>query len=476
MSQDAAPDFTTEPDPKDAATGKYFQVHVPNFTKVATPSGTKRDAYLRIGSMAKFADGDRGKELFEQFTGFAADSGVEWHERDASGEGVARPVRYGFDGETAVFATKTQEEKRAALLAGAAWRDHCDGNRVTTTSGDKVEIVGGNYHLLVLGRAASADGASFDDHSGGNHIDGTVSPPQTVTSIRYTSTYDGGDWAFVEESRKTSVHEIFTGEFREDFCGPRRTSVVGMLTEPVRAELFVDGVLGGGLRGGNPLSAIEAIAASDGGPTVSADANPDIVDITLAQKITEYTGAAASPVTSITSKTFAGTLSESTTVTGQSDEKLTVGGILTTTRTVGLTLTENTTVTGAYTENRVGGSITDTITAAGTYMESKSFSTSQTFATGNFAFEMTHLATKMTLETIVAELCVKAIGYDLQLQVGKHSELFVGFHSEVTLGRRNEIVAGSEVEFTAADTWQAGTRMSTIAATVTNSALAYFLG
>ncbi|MBM4359371.1 MAG: hypothetical protein FJ096_14810 [Deltaproteobacteria bacterium] len=201
MSQDAVPDFTTEADPKDATSGKYFQIRVPNFTKEASTSATKRDGYLRIGSMAKFADTDRGSFLWEQFTGFAADNGIDEHTRDNKGEPVDRQVRYDTQGRLNDVASRSIDDQRTVrkevLLAEAAWRDHCDGNRITTTSGDKVEIVGGNYQLVVLGRAPDASGSSRDEHSGGNHIDGTVSPPQTVTKISYTPKYTGGSWSMV---------------------------------------------------------------------------------------------------------------------------------------------------------------------------------------------------------------------------------------------------------------------------------------
>jgi hypothetical protein len=38
------------------------------------------------------------------------------------------------------------------LLTKGGWWDHSDGNRVSTTMGDKIEVVQGNYKLVVLGR------------------------------------------------------------------------------------------------------------------------------------------------------------------------------------------------------------------------------------------------------------------------------------------------------------------------------------
>jgi hypothetical protein len=44
------------------------------------------------------------------------------------------------------------ERESALLQTKGGWRDHSDGNRVTTTFGDKIEVIRGNYKLLVLGR------------------------------------------------------------------------------------------------------------------------------------------------------------------------------------------------------------------------------------------------------------------------------------------------------------------------------------
>src|SRR5690606_32659996 len=40
----------------------------------------------------------------------------------------------------------------AKLHARGGWRDHSDGNRITTTYGDKVEVIRGNYKMVILGR------------------------------------------------------------------------------------------------------------------------------------------------------------------------------------------------------------------------------------------------------------------------------------------------------------------------------------
>ena len=55
------------------------------------------------------------------------------------------------------------------LLSRGGWRDHSDGNRISTTYGDKVEVIRGNYKLVVLGRQDDAGNAMGHDMSG-NHV------------------------------------------------------------------------------------------------------------------------------------------------------------------------------------------------------------------------------------------------------------------------------------------------------------------
>jgi hypothetical protein len=44
------------------------------------------------------------------------------------------------------------ESSRGVLHGKGGWRDHTDGNRITTTRGDKIEVIRGNYKMIILGR------------------------------------------------------------------------------------------------------------------------------------------------------------------------------------------------------------------------------------------------------------------------------------------------------------------------------------
>src|SRR6185437_14379995 len=79
-----------------------------------------------------------------------------------------------------------RKAETARLHTKGGWRDHSDGNRITTTRGDKVEVVRGNYQLVVLGRQDDASGETGWDVSGG-HVEGLGGK----SSIEWRKTFDG---------------------------------------------------------------------------------------------------------------------------------------------------------------------------------------------------------------------------------------------------------------------------------------------
>ncbi len=77
--------------------------------------------------------------------------------------------------ETLLDSTDARRLESAQIHTKGGWRDHSDGNRITTTRGDKVEVIRGNYKLVVLGRTdvprspdAGWDNAAGMELSGGN--------------------------------------------------------------------------------------------------------------------------------------------------------------------------------------------------------------------------------------------------------------------------------------------------------------------
>jgi hypothetical protein len=160
--------FITEDQP---TAGKYLLLEVPNFTgDTSSDDNRKMGSYLRLGAAAANA-GDRaqprhtGEDLAGWVQGFADDT----RQRDDphatnhpppeafDPASPANPMRTGSagmpppDSMTPVPLDRRAESR--VLHSKGGWRDHSDGNRITTTRGDKIEVIRGNYKLVVMGRA-----------------------------------------------------------------------------------------------------------------------------------------------------------------------------------------------------------------------------------------------------------------------------------------------------------------------------------
>jgi hypothetical protein len=181
----AVPDVTSAAN----ALLKHYQVSVPNFAEVtqagtATSAGAtaERTSFVRLGS--NFADwtgtvtspilqaeessralaglvGDAAQiTALENLTTETATSAPGVMGADASYfHGFSDDTRFRDPSETTnidgVDKTCTKQVTQAEtlkLLTKGGWWDHTDGNRVTTTGGDKIEVIQGNYKMVVLGR------------------------------------------------------------------------------------------------------------------------------------------------------------------------------------------------------------------------------------------------------------------------------------------------------------------------------------
>jgi hypothetical protein len=204
--------------------GKYLLVGVKGFDEAQTMS-----AYLRLGAASAHAGevgtpSPTGEDLAALVQGFADDDrsrGATPARGTASGQRplddpTLSPAQNVADGvDVAALARET-----AALHHKGGWRDHSDGNRVTTTRGDKVEIISGNYKLLVLGRL-DTDGIDTDadkrkaviqggtgfDLSGGllDNDPGDLADPAAALNIEYTWGPDNhGKWGWTQTTTNGS--------------------------------------------------------------------------------------------------------------------------------------------------------------------------------------------------------------------------------------------------------------------------------
>ena len=110
-----------------------------------------------------------------------------------------------------------------SLFGRGGWHDHTDGNRISTVRGDRVDVIGGNYRMAVLGRRlANADSAparfasSIWESSGGIEVSTSTCQAQ-LTSVYYNQ--ERGDWDLISEWTGVDFIEDFQGVRFERFTG-----------------------------------------------------------------------------------------------------------------------------------------------------------------------------------------------------------------------------------------------------------------
>jgi hypothetical protein len=238
--------------------------------KVPGYDGNSATSYLRLGAVPTGEEpGANLAELIDPNEAFIDDDrnrgGSQPAVDNSGGHGLAKTAR---------------KEESARLHTKGGWRDHSDGNRVTTTTGDKVEVIRGNYKLLVLGRQDDPEKAAAFDVSGGLIQSGDIAPG-SITEIRWVQDVYSGTWHVLEEAEKGAQKTVYHGDIEETFYGNNLIATTGS-EDPT-----------------------QPIALQAGSRAASLKLNPTIVEKTWATKITSDTGSAKTPVPSITETTHA---------------------------------------------------------------------------------------------------------------------------------------------------------------------------
>ncbi len=239
----------------DTINGKFFMIDVPDF-RAGIDGAKSLRSYLRLGVASQNAGNPQNKEdgedlasLVMGFTDDTRDRGLETSREepeDIAEKGGPRAPGHGLTVEQ-------RKERSRQLHKLGGWRDHSDGNRITTTNGDKVEVIRGNYKLIVLGRQAAeldeegeeglekriealehgsaweASGGQVDsaDPAFGQNPEekdrkGAASLYQTALEIRYEWIREGidkGRWKRVQEEGKEE--EEHNGIFEETIFAHR---------------------------------------------------------------------------------------------------------------------------------------------------------------------------------------------------------------------------------------------------------------
>lgn len=343
----------------DGVGGKYILIEAPNFNN-ASDEASAMTSYLRLGAVKDpsiaanpGAPKASGEDLAALVTSFIDDT----RKRDGCPDFVPEAER---------------QAETAKLHSKGGWRDHSDGNRVSTTRGDKVEIIKGNYRMLVLGR--QNDRAGWDVSGGHVGEDGITF--EGSSSIEWVQNYDG-TWKVTENTIKGDVFTTYMGDVKDVYSGNIRDSTTG------------------------------SAAPSKEKP------NPVITDRTWALSIASYTGSAALPVPTITDETWAGTISSTTTAQNISDT--TTATSITSTTTAGV-------ITDTTTANLVSTTIGNIVDTTIGNTVSLIVGTEAEVVTGN-----------MTEVTLGAEESL-TVGLVVDIMVGLMLELTIAGRIELSLG------------------------------------------
>jgi hypothetical protein len=105
--------------------GKHFKIAVPDY-RLTSEAPPIFDSYIRLGASPGDVATEPGWELASIFPNW----GVPPKSLAEDEHGGANKESLHLDG---------------------GWRDHTDGNRISTTMGNKLEVIGGHYRLVVLG-------------------------------------------------------------------------------------------------------------------------------------------------------------------------------------------------------------------------------------------------------------------------------------------------------------------------------------
>ena len=375
-------------------------------------------SYLRIGALPEGAivAGSSSVPIIDSDDGRKADtsglSPAELRRFREDGEDLASHITEFYDdtikrgphidaGDDDAGSLRRAESDLLHLRGG--WRDHTDGNRITTTRGDKVEIIGGNYKMLVLGREARADDSGWEA-SGGHTME-----IGSYDEITWTEKF-GGTWMTREsEDRGDSYSysegysfEFGRGRSEEIYCG-EQFSYFGPIAPPYDSAS----------RGTFPpeyLSRIQAVlpdAMFDGewGQRITDATIPDENSECVAREVSIATSYAVSIGDSYET-VYGGSVSETFNGTGLAKEFSWNGRV------------ESIEVTGGSANFAIGGS---DIT-----LEMSNFALSTSTATS------TEIAAALAIEIFLGGKIEVVMGPSIEVRLGKVMEISPGNDTEVS--------------------------------------------
>ncbi len=468
----------------EAESRKYLLIKVPEFAvdpcgdpnDPGSPNrghyGARMTSFLRLGAAAAAAE--PGDELIDHafgagpggfnggltVAGAQVDTAFIDDERDR-GTGADEPTGAAGHGMTSAerYQWHTQH-----LLGRGGWRDHSDGNRITTTYGDKIEVIRGNYKLVVMGRQDDPGNAMGFDMSG-NHVQDfaqATMPGASVTvewiqngyvpdapvEIEPGESYVGGAWLLINSTERVYQYSRNAGHFREQQWGEKLESYVGS-ENPERIGTSDDA----GYQGhpsASDIASDHAVLSDDDlvaklRPSSKGlpRGNPHVIDRTWASKIEEYTGSAAKRVPSIHSETWAEDVIELTDVLHGTASNTRIGGGVAEATSIGGASVSQTTIGGAQVDSTIVGAAAVELAISGTH-------TSLTITGVETGVTLCPLTNEVTIGTTnslsIGDKSELNLGNTVALEVGNKVELFVGNTAALTFSNAFELVMGNAME------------------------------
>lgn len=210
--------------PKYKKSFQYFSVIVPTEYPVASskeksvphPAGRQDASYLRFGDTPKM-----GTDIKKAEPGQALRKMVEGKPKwERKGNEADTSLHLSFAPDNILLRDNAGVSVPAKFDAGESfnknigWVDHANGHRVTTTHGDKVEVITGNYKLVVLGREGDPAKSTGFDMSGGH----TMNWAKTPGCIR-TITGKNGTFKVTHVTDKGLEYTVFEGTDTDHIVG-----------------------------------------------------------------------------------------------------------------------------------------------------------------------------------------------------------------------------------------------------------------
>ena len=328
--------------------------------------------------------------------------------------------------------TQAQRHKESReLYARGGWRDHSDGNRISTTYGDKVEVVRGNYKMIVLGRQDDPGEGMGWETSGDHVVDyapGTMPGAgywlEFVPDYQFTATKDKkktGVWLLVNTTENVYEYARYAGNFREERWGDVLETYVGS-ENPPDGKVGTDDIKGTHgheppvrladrnydlpkyVNPHNPTNTERSTPEWQYDNKDMIRSNPHIIEKTWAKRVDSHTGSQVCPIPEgIHEKTYAVDTNSYTSVSGTATE-----------------------------ETRVGT------------QDSKTYA--------SVIKEYTEISNRVESNTIVASSFSSTVAGTIieQTTAGLHAEMHVGPHLSLEVGAAAEIFLGGKFGFQAA--------------------------